>query len=142
MGFSRQEYWSGVPLPSPCLVTQLCPTLCFLWTVARGILKARILEWVAMPSSRGSSQSRDQTRVSHTAGGFFTRRATREAQINTLVDNLLKINSIKNCTYFIHQRISCFISQVISFIMDWLDLRTSLVAQTVKRLCAVWETRV
>ena len=72
MGFSRQEYWSGVPLPSPCLVAQLCPTLCFLWTVARGILKARILEWVAMPSSRGSSQSRDQTRVSHTAGGFFT----------------------------------------------------------------------
>ena len=30
----------------------------------RGILQARILEWVAMPSSRGSSQPRDQTRVS------------------------------------------------------------------------------
>jgi len=37
-----------------------------------GILQARILEWVAMPSSRGSSQSRDQTQVSCTAGGFFT----------------------------------------------------------------------
>ena len=30
-----------------------------------GILQARILEWVAMPSSRGSSQPRDKTRVSY-----------------------------------------------------------------------------
>ena len=36
------------------------------------ILWARILEWVAMPSSRGSSQPRDRTQVSHIAGGFFT----------------------------------------------------------------------
>ena len=48
------------------------------WTVARqaplsmGILQARILEWVAKPSSRGSSQHRDQTQVSHIAGRFFT----------------------------------------------------------------------
>ena len=45
-----------------------------------GILQARILEWVAMPSSRGSSQPRDPTRVSRIAGGFFTTWATREAQ--------------------------------------------------------------
>ena len=44
-----------------------------------GILQARILEWVAMPSSRGSSQPRDQTQVSHIAGGFFTSWTTREA---------------------------------------------------------------
>ena len=37
-----------------------------------GILQARILEWVAMPSSRGSSQSRDWTHFSGIAGGFFT----------------------------------------------------------------------
>ena len=49
-----------------------------LWTVAcqallsMGILKARILEWVAIPASRGSSQPRDQTQVSKIAGGFFT----------------------------------------------------------------------
>ena len=54
------------------------------WTVAHqtplsmGILQARILEWVAMPSSRGSSQLRDQTQVSCIAGGFFTVWATRE----------------------------------------------------------------
>ena len=36
---------------------------------------------VAMPSSKGSSQPRDQTQVSHIAGGFFTSRATREAPV-------------------------------------------------------------
>ena len=55
------------------------------WTVAHqaplsmGILQARILERVAMPSSRGSSQPRDWTQVSRIAGGFFTSWATREA---------------------------------------------------------------
>ena len=37
-----------------------------------GILQARILEWIAIPFSRGSSQPRDQTQVSCTAGIFFT----------------------------------------------------------------------
>ena len=32
---------------------------------AHGILQARILAWVAMPSSRGSSQPRDQTCISY-----------------------------------------------------------------------------
>ena len=52
-----------------------------LWpgSSVHGILQARILEWVAMPSSRGSFQCRGQTQVSHIAGGFFTSWATREA---------------------------------------------------------------
>ena len=41
-----------------------------------GILQARILERIAIPFSRGSSQLRDQTRVSHIAGRFFTSWAT------------------------------------------------------------------
>ena len=49
------------------------------WPVVHGILQARILEWVAVPFSRGSSQPRDRTQVSHIAGGFFTSWATREA---------------------------------------------------------------
>jgi len=40
--------------------------------LSMGILQARILEWVAMPSSRGSSKPRDQAQVSRIAGGFFT----------------------------------------------------------------------
>ena len=45
-----------------------------------GILQARILEWVAFPFSRRSSQPRDRTPVFHIAGRFFTNWATREAQ--------------------------------------------------------------
>ena len=45
-----------------------------------GILQARILEWVAFPFSWGSSQPRDWTQVSRTAGRFFTSWATGEAQ--------------------------------------------------------------
>ena len=41
-------------------------------SLSMGVLQARILEWVAMPSSRGSSQPRDQTQVSCIAGVFFT----------------------------------------------------------------------
>jgi len=37
-----------------------------------GILQGRILEWFAMLCSRGISQPRDQTQVSHSAGRFFT----------------------------------------------------------------------
>ena len=44
-----------------------------------GILQSRILESVAFPFSRGSSQPRDRTQISHIAGRFFTSWATREA---------------------------------------------------------------
>ena len=50
--------------------------------VVHGILQARILEWVAFPFSRGSSQPRDRTQgLSHIVGKFFTSWATREAQL-------------------------------------------------------------
>ena len=68
------------------LVTQLCPTLCDPMdcgppgSSVQEILQARILEWVAIPFSRGSSQPRDRTQVSLTAGRFFTVWATRETQ--------------------------------------------------------------
>ena len=55
-------------------VTQSCLTLCDpMDYLVYGILQTRILEWVvAFPFSRGSSQPRDRTQVSHMAGGFFT----------------------------------------------------------------------
>ena len=49
---------------------------------AHGILQARILEWVAIPFSRGSSWPRSWTHVSWTAGRFFTIWASREAPPN------------------------------------------------------------
>ena len=53
--------------------TQSCPNLCnpMDYTVPE-ISQARILEWVAVPFFRGSSQSRDQTQVSHIAGRLVT----------------------------------------------------------------------
>ena len=101
MGFSRQEYWSGLPFPSPgdlpnpgikprsptlqadtltsvppgkqMKVAQLCLTLCDpMDCIVHGILQARILEWIAFPFSRRSSQPRDQTQVSRIADRFFT----------------------------------------------------------------------
>jgi len=71
---SSAQRWSYVK------VTQSCLTL---WDpmdyTVHGILQARILEWVAFPFSRESSQPRDQTQASHIAGGFFTSWATGEA---------------------------------------------------------------
>ena len=71
----------GFPCSSDSVkVTQSCLTL---WDrmdyTVHGILQARILEWVAFPFSRRSSQPRDGTQVSHVSGGFFTSWATREA---------------------------------------------------------------
>ena len=65
-------------------VTQLCPTLCnpMDYTV-HGILQARILEWVAFPLFRRSSQTRDRMQVSIIAGRFFTSWATRQAMGKT-----------------------------------------------------------
>ena len=61
MGFSRQEYWSGLPFPSWVhesgkwkWITQSCPTLCDpmdcrpLGSFIHGIFQTRILEWVAI----------------------------------------------------------------------------------------------
>ena len=76
----------------------MCCVLCCAWSLSQvrlfatlralncqaplsmGLLQARILEWVAMSSSRGSSQLRDWIQACHIAGGFFTIWASREAQ--------------------------------------------------------------
>ena len=55
------------------------------WTIAcqapHGILQARILEWAAIPFSRGPSGPRYRTQISCIAGRFLTILATREANI-------------------------------------------------------------
>ena len=79
-------------------VATLCPTLCrpMGYTVCR-ILQARILEWVAFPFSRGSSQPRDRTQVSLIAGRFFPSGATRAAQIQ----------GRKSCNISVYQCLLC-----------------------------------
>ena len=68
------------------LVSQFCLIICnpssLPGSCVHVILQARILEWVATPFSRVSSWPRDQTRVSHIAGEFFTIWATRKTCLN------------------------------------------------------------
>ena len=68
-----------------CLVAQSYVTLCYpldcspIGSSVHGILQARILEWVAISSFRGSSQPKDWTRISCTAGRFFTSEPQRQS---------------------------------------------------------------
>ena len=143
MGFSSQEYCSGLLFPSPgylpdpgilmppalageffttsatqeaqyyiynycavlCLVAQSCLSLCNPMDLAlqaplsMGILQARILEWVAVPSSRGSSQPKNLTQVSCIAGEFFTIWATNSPDflghpLYCWLDNILCKNDL------------------------------------------------
>ena len=76
-------FWDMQPLKQyvcvcVCVCVQLCPTLCDPMDCSppgssvHGIFPATILEWVAVPSSRTSSQLRDQTHVSYITGGHVT----------------------------------------------------------------------
>ena len=119
MRFSRQDYWSGLPFPSPgdlpdprikpvspalagrffttelpgkaiwyCIyryeseLTQWCLTLCDLMDLpgssVHGIFQARILEWVAISFSRGSSRPRDRTHASCIGRQILYHWTTRE----------------------------------------------------------------
>ena len=66
------------------LFIQLCPTLCNpmnyspLGSSVHGIFQAKILEWEAIPFSKGSSWERDQTQACCIAGRFFTVWTTKE----------------------------------------------------------------
>ena len=66
------KYFFSCPKRNEVKVAQFCPALGdpMEYTV-HGILQGRILEWVAFPFSRRSSQPRDRTQVSGTAGGYF-----------------------------------------------------------------------
>ena len=79
-----------------CSVTQSCPTLCNPMDCSppgssvHGILQVRILEWVATPSSRGSSQPGDRICISMSpalACGLFTTSTTGGAHVLATVDN-------------------------------------------------------
>ena len=69
---------SSLLLQSESEVAQSCPTLCDLMDCSlpgssvHGIFQATVLEWIAISFSRGSSQPRDRTRVSHIVDRRFT----------------------------------------------------------------------
>ena len=91
------------------------------WTVSHqpslsmGILQARILEWVAMPSSRGSSRPTDQTYVSCVsciAGGFFTTEPLGKSR--WFVINVLYY--VEMCSLYTH--FECFYHEVVEFCLQ------------------------
>ena len=81
----RRFAWKWLSEKVKVLVAQSLPTLWDLMdcspsgSSAHGILQARILEWIAISFSRGSSPLRDQTLFFCISGRFFTVWATREA---------------------------------------------------------------
>ena len=119
--------------------------------LSMGILQARILEWVAMPSSRGSSQPRYWTQVSLIVGRLFTLWATREALFTTSSTNLRHLESKVSSTglvpflmsYFCHrfQRLSLVLvafSSFLSFPVPCLQsIRTAFVIIFESRLLSV-----
>ena len=74
----------------------------FLGSSVHGILKARILEWEAIPLSRASSQPKDWTQISHIAGGFSEPPAKHNVNVTELgggalrrcIDHKDKFNSV------------------------------------------------
>ena len=100
------------------LVAQLCLTLCDPMDCSlpgfsvHEILQARILEWVAIPFPRGSSEPRGWTRVSRIAGRFFTIWAIREAQTR-IYTHTYTYTYTHTCTHSITHYISCVIMHVI-----------------------------
>ena len=80
----RRRFWAPVHgVLCMCLVARSCLVLRPQGLQPPGssvhaILQARILEWVAMPSSRGSSQPSDEAQLSHIASRFLTISVTRE----------------------------------------------------------------
>ena len=84
--FSSHSQRRAMPNNVQSEVTQSCLTLCdpmdcsLSGSSIHGIFQARVLEWIAISFSRGSSRPRNRTRVSRIAGRCFTVWATREAK--------------------------------------------------------------
>ena len=96
-GIFQAKYWSGVPLPSPqtaySVINKWGCSVVINWdpmdyslqgSSVHGIFQARVLEWVAVSFSKGSSQPRNWTRVSCIAGRCFTVWATTGSSIKKL----------------------------------------------------------
>ena len=85
-GFPGDSAVKNLPANTGVLVTHSSSTLLgpidcsSVGSSVHGIFQVRILEWVAIPFSRGSSQPKDQSRVSWIAGRCFSIWATREGQ--------------------------------------------------------------
>ena len=123
----QREVFSFTPYSVCVLVAQLCPPLWEPWTVAHqasgssvhGIFQARILVWVAIPFSRGSSEPRDWTLVSHIAGRSFTIWATKA--VLTPYDSVLSctLSHPHHCHFLSHPIIGIFLIPLFSSLLEF-----------------------
>ena len=90
--------WVAQPCPTLCDPMDCCPP----GSSVHEILQARILEWIAIIVSRGSSLPRDWTWVSHIVGRFFTIRATSEAQLSASDSHCTTIPQARKLGYPLH----------------------------------------
>ena len=78
VGWIERAAWKYIHCAVLSLVVQSCPTLYDPMdcnppgSSVHGDSPGKLLEWVAIPSSRGPSQPRHQTQISRIADGFFT----------------------------------------------------------------------
>ena len=136
------------------------PVMCdsvISWTVAcqtpqsTSIFEARILEWVAICYSKGSSWPRDQIWISHIAGRSFAIWATREALdgvkhylLHRFRPQWFSSQSLKITVYmhFVLQRKSSKQYDFYSFVGRLFFNQASLVAQLIKNLRAMQKTQL
>ena len=114
---SKEQHKTGWR-SSTCSVAQLCPILCDRMNCSLpgssilGISQARILEWVAISSSRGSSWSRDLTHVSCIARQILYHWATR----NSIDILIIQINMILLTRWFFKKNMDNLLFFLIAFI--------------------------
>ena len=110
---------------------ELCPTLCdpMDWSLpgssVLGILQARILEWVAIRFSKGSSQPRDETWVSCLTGRFFTTCTTIEAPLHSTGCCLILILRFQLCLTAESCRAKLKVCLIARFVLTELYLHSS-----------------
>ena len=120
--------WSAsVQNPFVCvLVAQSCPTLCdpedcsLPGFSVHGFLQARILGWIAIPFSRGTSQPRNRTLVSCITGRFFTVWATEKSQVYTepLFEFPQSYSKFPLAIYFAYGNVSFHVTLSIHFTLS------------------------
>ena len=94
-----------------------------------GILQSRILEWVVFPFSRGTSQPRDQTKVSHIAGRFFQ---LRDPNIPLLGIHTKETRIERDtCT-------PLFITALFTIARTWKQPRCPLADEWIRKLCYIY----
>ena len=111
------------------------------WTIAcqaplsMGNLPGRILEWFAMPSSRGSSQSRDGIQVSCIVGGFFTEplgkpKNTIALTIQTFVGKVMSLLFSILSSFVI-----VFLSRSKHLLISWVQSPSAVILEPKKIVC-------